>query len=261
MLLWNATANFGRVFNLSNGTVSGTVAGVTQATADITNVGNGWYRCTIYGTCTAASNSFRAYTMTDATTFTYLGNGTSGAYLWGAQLEAGAFATSYIPTVASTVTRSADVATMTGTNFSGWYNQTQGTFVVGADVNGSSATNPALFGATDGTSNNRINPFASGANWIGFAAAGGVTQASVNVAGYSTAAPFRYAIAYAVNSFNAALNGVAGSEDTSGSVPVGLTQLAIGSLTAGSLVLNGHIRSIAYYNTRLPNAQLQALTA
>jgi len=87
VLLWSATANFGRVFNLSNGTVSGTVAGVPQAEATISDAGNGWYRCTIYGTCTAASNSFRAYTMTDATTFSYTGNGTSGIFIWGAQLN------------------------------------------------------------------------------------------------------------------------------------------------------------------------------
>jgi hypothetical protein len=56
--------------------------------------------------------------------------GTLGTYyVWGAQLELGAFPTSYIPTVASQVTRTADIATMTGTNFSDWYNQTEGSFV------------------------------------------------------------------------------------------------------------------------------------
>jgi hypothetical protein len=87
VLLWSATANFGRVFNLSNGTVSGTVAGVPQAEATISDAGNGWYRCTIYGTCTAASNSFRAYTLTDATTFSYTGTTGSGIFIWGAQLN------------------------------------------------------------------------------------------------------------------------------------------------------------------------------
>jgi hypothetical protein len=60
----------------------------------------------------------------------YTGDGYSGIYIWGAQLEAGAFPTSYIPTVASQVTRSADSASMTGTNFSDWYRADEGTFIV-----------------------------------------------------------------------------------------------------------------------------------
>jgi hypothetical protein len=60
---------------------------------------------------------------------TLVGTGTlADLYIWGAQLEAGAFATSYIPTVASQVTRAADVAVMTGANFSNWYLQNDGTF-------------------------------------------------------------------------------------------------------------------------------------
>jgi len=51
-------------------------------------------------------------------------------YAWGAQLEAGAFPTSYIPTEATAVTRNADVATMTGTNFSDWFNVNAGTFFI-----------------------------------------------------------------------------------------------------------------------------------
>ena len=224
-----------------------TGANTTQAIA----LTSGWQRVQVARTSSGTTTGMR-FTVGAA-------NGT--VLCWGAQAEAGAFATSYIPTVASTVTRSADVATMTGTNFSSWYNQSAGTFVVGADVNGSSATNPALFGATDGTSNNRINPFASGTNWVGYVSVGAVAQAAINSAGYSTGTPFKYAIASATNSFNAALNGTLGAEDTSGSLPTGLTQLALGCLTSGSLVLNGHIRQIAYYNTRLPDAQLQSLTA
>ena len=61
-------------------------------------------------------------------TVTYDGNGTSGIYLWGAQLEEGAFPSSYIPTTTAAATRSADVASITGTAFSGWYRQDEGTF-------------------------------------------------------------------------------------------------------------------------------------
>jgi hypothetical protein len=58
--------------------------------------------------------------------YIYIGDGS--AYLWGAQLEQGSFPTSYIPTQASTRTRAADNASITGKNFSEWYNQDEGTY-------------------------------------------------------------------------------------------------------------------------------------
>ena len=60
----------------------------------------------------------------------YDGDGSSGILLWGEQIEFGSFPTSYIPRPdASTATRSPDTVTMTGDNFSDWYNQEQGSIV------------------------------------------------------------------------------------------------------------------------------------
>jgi hypothetical protein len=260
-LLWNSTANFGRVFNLSNGTVSGTVTGVTQATASISSIGNGWYRCTIIGTCTAASNNFRVYAMTDATTFSYTGNGYSGIYIWGAQLEAGAFPTSYIPTVASQVTRAADFAVMTGTNFSSWYNAAQGTLYteantpafattyVFADINNNSTSNYIRHSTTSaGTSTtfNVVNNTTTTAN------------PSVTV---TLGSNRKMAGAYAVNSVQQSVNGSLGTEDTSSDIPTSLVQMNIGSRATGANVVNGTIKKIAYYPLRVTNANLQALTS
>lgn len=116
-------------FNLSSETTSSIInAGTfTGATASIKDVGNGWYRCTLSGTATGVmSVGVRVILATGA----YLGDGTSGIYLWGAQLEAGAFPTSYIPTEASAVTRNADVASVSGTNFSDFFNDAAGTFFI-----------------------------------------------------------------------------------------------------------------------------------
>ncbi len=98
----------------------------------VTKLPNGWYRITLTKTTPSAS-AFQPRILisrTGSSSQTYRGDGTSGIYVWGAQLEVGAFPTSYIPTTVSIVPRSADNASMTGTNFSSWYNQTEGTIFV-----------------------------------------------------------------------------------------------------------------------------------
>jgi hypothetical protein len=187
----------------------------------------------------------------------YLGTAGSGVYLWGAQFEAGAFATSYIPTVASTVSRSADVATMTGTNFSSWYNQSEGTFVVASAPY--SAGNFTSASATDGSTNNRVQVTSS--NTIQFlVGTGGVVQAILDAGTVNGGATNLTAGAYRVNDFAASINGSAVATDTSGTIPT-VTRLDVGNLSGFAEFLNGHLRAIAYYNTRLPNTQLQTLTA
>jgi hypothetical protein len=107
--------------------------GAGSPTASITDVGNGVYRCSITKTATSSASSNGAFiyvtNSASATINAYTGDGYSGIYIWGAQLEAGAFPTSYIPTVASQVTRSADSASMTGANFSDWYRLMRGRFM------------------------------------------------------------------------------------------------------------------------------------
>jgi hypothetical protein len=125
------TTNFSNLttegfFNLSNGTIE---AERNLNSASIKNVGNGWYLCSITATPTVTSSSSPVFiaSLNDAGTAFYQGDGTSGIYIWGAQLETGAFPTSYIPTTTSTVTRTADNVSMVGENFSSWYNQSEGT--------------------------------------------------------------------------------------------------------------------------------------
>jgi hypothetical protein len=252
------TVNTRSFFNIATGTL-GTIG--SAVTATITPARDGWYRCTITGTFvgtmyiqTASSDGVAVYT----------GNGTSGILLYGAQAEAGAFATSYIPTVASTVSRSADVATMTGTNFSTWYNQSEGTFVASFDALVSANTTAANV-LSAWQSFNDINRI-----WM-WNGAPGVVRNTVNSGGVNSAeltgativanTPFRAAATYRVNDYAFATNGGTVATDASGALPVGINLLGIGQRGDTQEFLNGHIRAIAYYNTRLPNTQLQTLTA
>ena len=243
--------------NLSNGATSTSVAGTgwVLTAASATAVGNGWYRVVLTGANTSATAGIGIIYLASALgTISYTGDGTSGIYLWGAQVEAGAFATSYIPTVASQVTRTADQCSIVAPNFAPWYNQSEGSFVVEADS--SSATGVAST-ADDGGFTNRIQVGTSSTVTF-FVTSGGTTQAELALGGIGQT-PARIAVAYKQNDFAGSRNGASALTDTSGSVPT-VNRFGIGSVL-GLAYINGHIRSIRYYPTRLTNAQLQALTA
>jgi hypothetical protein len=187
---------------------------------------------------------------------------TADILVWGAQLEVGAFATSYIPTVASQVTRSPDIATMTGTNFSSWYNQSEGTFLTAFDMAGGSAAvanNRAVLVARAAATSNQMIYNGSG-QITGWTVVSGVDQAYLTTGALAADTVTNIAYAYKVNDFAASRGGAAAVTDTSGTLP-SPTVLGIGSNSANSLFLSGHIRQITYYNTRLPNATLRALSA
>jgi len=180
-----------------------------------------------------------------------------------AQLEAGGFRTSYIFTAGASVTRSADIATMVGNNFTNWYNQTTGTFAAAFDASANS--NATYMSASNGSIvQNSIHIDNDSGNMRAVYYSGSAEQAAFVLGAISTVgASNKISTAYAVNDFAASRNGGAVVTDTSGALPVSLTQLNIGTDDRLSAIYytSGHIKSISYYNTRLTNAQLQAVSA
>jgi hypothetical protein len=176
------------------------------------------------------------------------------------QLELGAFATSVIPTATAQVTRAADNASMTGTNFSSWYNASEGTVVANFGPFFRTTGNPGVVQIDDGAATNTIRTYAGSVVSPVFAVSvGGVTQAFLNAGTINTNANTSIAGAYALDNFAKSINGLAPETDTSGTVPV-VNRMLIGSGTAGVNYLNGYMRSITYYPQRLADAQLQALS-
>jgi len=207
-----------------------------------------WTRFSL--TSTAASTTGRGYIRLT----------TSGdeVYVWGAQLEAGSFATSYIPTVASQVTRSADVASMTGTAFSSWYNQNEGTLYAEFDAFADSGSY-FIASISDGTNNNRMQllPWSSRQGQI---VTGGVDQALFDNGTLSINTTTKVAIAYAANNSALSLSGASPATDNTVTVP-SVDRLLFGNATSGANPNNGHIRKVAYYPVRLSSTQLQAITS
>lgn len=186
----------------------------------------------------------------------------SGTVKW-ANLEVGSFATSFIPTAGSPATRAADIVSMTGTNFSDWFNSAEGTFV--AEYKAEAFASAArIFGTSDGTNANRISMFEQAST---IARAEGVTSSISqfildNTITTIDGAVHKTALAYKTNDFASCSDNGSVATDTSGSVPSGLNVLSLGSYEwgTGGNYFNGWLRSFKYYNNRLPDATLQELT-
>ena len=178
-------------------------------------------------------------------------------YIWGPQLELGASLTSYIPTSGSSLSRGQDVAEITGTNFSSFYNQSEGTMFAKAGTS-TNTENFDIFEYSKGVltirhtirydaSNPRVALTSSGP-------AGTVSQQYVSL---SSPANIKAA---ATQSLGFAVNGVL-TNDAGTSTSGTKTKLAIGYRGSDSgAFINGHIKRLSYYPKELPNAQLQNLT-
>jgi hypothetical protein len=257
-------------YNLSTGvaTLGAGSANTTAVSVSMVNVGNGWYRCvSVWTRAGATATSDFRFSLRQSTSYT--GDGYSGIYIWGAQLEAGAFATSYIPTTTAQVTRSADLASMTGTNFSSWYRADEGTLYVEwneylAGTQGS-ATSPFAIADASSTvtaggkmyfysfqAGNKIRYQLIRVNGTVESNVTSGTAVANNVFGKS-------AMAYKVNDIAFSSNGATVATDTLSSIPV-VDRAFIGSVVSTGAFLNGNIKKIAYYPLRISNAEIQGLT-
>jgi hypothetical protein len=242
----------GGFFNISNGAVQTTFGTVA---ARIVVAGSGWYRCSITSTPTATGTANATIGLSaSGTSQSYAGNGTSGLHFWGAQLEAGAFSTSYIPTTTAAATRAADVASIN--TLSPWFNSTEGTLFAQFDsVASGTRTVTAI---NDGTSNESIQLRTVATDPFFTVTDGGVDQANIDAGTVASYITYKFAGAYKINDFAACIAGGTVQTDTSGTLPT-VTQLLLGA-SASANYLNGRLQVITYYPLRLPNSKLQFLT-
>jgi len=254
----------GATFDLSNGTITNLGTGVT---ASINSVGNGWYRCVTTRNAPSAIGRLVVLLVSTGTTTSYTGNGFSGIYIWGAQLEAGSFPTSYIPTVASQVTRSADSASMTGTNFSSWYNISEGTFMYNATVlvGGSSAQPNYVVGLGNATNNDKFSNMGTyelRRNYL----CPSLNEISQTYLQKQLVSAFAFSTTQ--NLVSAALSGVLLNNNSAltSFVTNGISEYGIlGIGNSGRLVTatpsTMTIKKIQYYPVRLSNAELSEMTS
>jgi hypothetical protein len=240
------------IFNLTTGVVVSTNG--TGLTAKIETFSNGWYRCSVTQVQTSTTIYPNILCVDSSNNSTYTGDGTSGVYIYGAQLELGSYATSYIPTAGATVTRLADSASKTG--ISSVIGQTEGTLFVDVDFIDIGSVQ-VLLSVHDGASNKRLEIWANGSVVNGFI--GG----SVNIAiGNTTISEGRHKLAVAYNQSGDQafyVDGVQVGTSSTAYTIAALTQLSYSTFN-GSLAASGSVNNTMLFKTRLTNTELATLT-
>jgi hypothetical protein len=248
--------------NLATGT-AGTLAVAigtpTSLSAQVTPFGNSWYRVSITASYPATDSI--SLTVISATANNSATRVSGSVYeVWGAQLEAGSFPTSYIPTTIGPATRSADVCSITGGDFSGFYNQPEGTFFASAMIANLVGENRGIAQIDNGDNSHHIRIVYENTNG-GFrntVRANDIATQLGNNAGSANVSQ-KLIISYQGTSYAGTVNG-ATVTTTTRTQPTGLSTLRIGTLV-GNFYAGGHISAIRYFRKRLPNAKLQSLTA
>ena len=247
-------------FDLNSG-VLGSVG--SAATASIESVGDGWYRCTIVATATAtSSNSLFLNLVTSATSIRNESNTLStSVYLWGFQSEAGAYATSYIPTTTASVTRNADVASKTG--ITSLIGQTEGTIFFDGVINGCQNAGVNILNSERNTNASFYLIYIKSSSQIRASLYSSGAEAAA-VQGGSVPIGSRFKVAYAYKSGSSALyiNGVQiTTSSATFTLPNTIDDLYIADQTTyfsfGESVRNN---ATTLWKTRLTNAELAQLT-
>ena len=240
---WTRIGSSGARFDLDNGNISNISADIT---ADSINYGNGWYRYIITKTSASSNEICRINSLESLSQGDYQGDGTSGIYIWGAQLEELPYATSHIPTNGSTVTR--DGETCTGAGSSADFNSEEG--VLYAEIAALADDNTyRILSLSDETRNERVYmQYTNASNTVSVVVKyDGETQANM-VYVLSDATNFsKVAIKYKANDFALWVNGVERDTDTIGNTPTTLNKLQFNEGDSSGNEFYGKVKAIRVY--------------
>jgi hypothetical protein len=226
-------------------------------TAKIEDYGGGWYRCSVVFTATSTgASAFRIYPTSTT------GDGTSGVYLWGAQLEVGSYATSYIPTQGAIagVTRVAESCNGAGNDQV--FNDSEGVLFAEISALANDSTKRRITINNDSSSNFVQLEYRPTTNTIQVGVFNGASQGYFTELISNITLFNKIAYSYKLNEFKLYVNGIQlGVTINSGSVFLNgtLKNLSFDN-GAGSDTFYGNVKQIQYYNTALTDAELQALT-
>jgi hypothetical protein len=244
-------------FNLTAGTITAPSADApaVAGTSKIENYGNGWYRVSISGVMGTAGTH---YVRIQDNNGGVAGDPTKGFQVWGFQAELGSYATSYIPTLGSSVTRLADAASKTG--ISSLIGQTAGTVYLDVDITNTNSESGNWHVLVIGSTTERITVYTinNSINADGVSVGGGFTAIVGNV----TLGRNKIAIGYAANDVAFYVNGALIGTRTTATIPSSMAQIDVGgNFTFSDYIAANTFSTIALYPVRLSNSELASLTS
>lgn len=266
--------NYGGLwFNNIDGSADGKIfidltTGEVLSDANMSNItvvkcANGWWRVGGSSSTNALGTLSIKCSSSSGSSVTPAMNGTDGILLWGLQTESGTFVTSLIPTSGSTVTRSADIAQMTGDNFSSWYNQSEGTlFAQWVSPDTKQFSSPAIIKSSTVKNSPRIYVYAYQGNKLVGMVKTPSESATILTTSNVPNTKLKTAIAYNTSSQSSTFNGnTPQSANISTAIPT-MIRMDLGDVySTNDRYSNHHIARVSYYNQRLTDAELQTLTS
>ena len=249
------------VFDTRDGVFTNTNNPTYISNRNVTTLSNGWYRIDFTSNVNSFSYDNFYIGISSSETMSgvsYQGDGTSGVYIYGAQLEEGSYPTSYIPTQGSAVTRLAEIS-VTQTPPSGIINSSEGVFYAEMSALSNDGASRYISLSNGSTSNRVVLRFNSSNEISGFVFSG-TTQASfsydVNILNKN-----KVALKWKQNDFALWVNGIEVGTDTSGVPPINLSLLRFEDGADNGQYFYGNVKEIKLYNTALTDAELIALTS
>jgi hypothetical protein len=240
-------------FNVNTGAIGTIQSGLT---ATIESVGNGWYRCSVTGVASATPPADRidiALANSNGSTSPNIGN---SVYIWGTQLEVGSYATSYIPTVATAVTRNADVISKTG--ISDLIGQSEGTLFMDCKIN-ALPLDGSFFGIQK-TSSSFVIRFGSNGTIIYAQSYNGSANLFYETFAYTLGNRIKAAFAYKAGSYAFYINGVQIATGSNATAIPACDETMFNSLWGNFNDSVSFYNNAALWKTRLSNDELQQLT-